>query len=54
MKNLLKYLILKNKIKAKSESEKIVQEKLGFIVQYTKEKFFHTLRMKKSIDLAFI
>ena len=31
--------IEKIRIKAKSESEKIVQEKLGFIVQYTKEKF---------------
>ena len=31
--------IEKIRIKAKSESEIIVQEKLGFIVQYTKEKF---------------
>lgn len=31
--------IEKIRIKAKSESEKIVQEKLGFIVQYTKVKF---------------
>ena len=31
--------IEKIRIKAKSESEKIFQEKLGFIVQYTKEKF---------------
>ena len=30
MKNLLKYLILKNKIKAKSESEKNRPGKAGF------------------------